>query len=222
LVYTLLLTHHADDGSGGAPLAVVPPNPISSLRDSSLHVGVDALRTSNTIRSLGAADDYREAEHLWRAGNLPAAEILATRAVERDPRPNYRALLGVIVAQQEGRPNFKRGLALLDEVIAESPNDDRALVFRATVLRDAGRFDDAVRDWEAAVKANPNNDDAKLALRRAAAGSDTTGMFRLPIPVPARPSVPAPVLGGRNGWLLLGALVVATVALLVIYLRLRG
>lgn len=213
LLYALLLTRHADDGEEGEPLGVEPPSdPMGSLRDSSLNAGVDPLRTSAAIRSLGAADDYREAEALWRAGSLEGAEILARRAVERDDKPAHRSLLGVIVAQQGGPANFKRGLAMLDEAIARAPRDDRSLVFRAMVLRDAGRFDRALDDFRAAVAANPSNAEAKLALRRAESRSDPTALRR---------SSGAAASSGRTQWILLALLVSATAILLAVYLRLR-
>ncbi|MGZ3421161.1 MAG: hypothetical protein ACXWUG_26390 [Polyangiales bacterium] len=218
LLYTLLLTRHADDGNSDEPLGVEPlSDPVGSLRDSSLNAGLDPLRTSAAIRALGAADDHREAVALWRAGSLDAAEILARRAVQRDEKPSHKALLGVIIAQQGGRNNFKRGLAMLDQAIAEAPRDDRALVFRATVLRDAGQFDKALEDFRAAATANPANDDAKLALRRAEARSDPSGLRRSS----ARVSSVAPAASGRTQWILLGALVAATIVLLAVYLRLR-
>lgn len=223
LVYTLLVTHHLDDGSGASPLDVEPPeDAMAALRDSSLNAGIDPLRTSAAIVALGASDDHREAEALWRAGNLEAAEALAARAVERDPQnASYKALLGVVVAQQGGRANHKRGLALLDEAIAAAPGDDRALVFRGTVLRDAGKFDAALRDFRAAVAANPTNPDARLALKRAEARSDPSGLRRSRGGLPASrpPSAPS---GGSSGWVVLGVLVAATVALLAVYLRMRG
>jgi tetratricopeptide (TPR) repeat protein len=215
LLYTLLLTRHADDGESGEPLGVEPPSdPVGSLRDSSLNAGVDPLRTSAAIRSLGAADDYREAEALWRAGSLEGAEILARRAVERDDKPAHRSLLGVIIAQQGGRTNFKRGLAMLDEAIARAPRDDRSLVFRGTVLRDAGRFDRALEDFRAAAAANPSNAEARLALRRAESRSDPSGLRK-------SNGASSPAASGRTQWILLAILVSATIALLAVYLRLR-
>lgn len=220
LLYALLLTRHADDGSGGDPLDVEPPSdPMAALRDSSLNTGVDPLRTSAAMRVLGAADDRREAEALWRSGNLEAAEILARRAVERDPKPEYKALLGVIVAQHGGRSNFKKGLSLLDEAIESAPTNDRALVFRATVLRDAGRFDAAVKDWRAAVAANPGNAEAKLALRRAESRSDPSGLRKSSGRMRAI-AQPQPQ-SNAIAWVVLIALLAATAALLAVYLRLK-
>ncbi len=204
LLYVLHITHHLDDGTSIPPLdAEAPANPVASLRDSALNTGVDPLRTSATIRALGASDDHREATALWRAGNLEAAQVLAERAVLRDAQPDYKALLGMIVAQQGGRPNFRRGLALLDEAIAATPHNDRALVYRATVLRDAGRIDAAIRDWRAALAINPKNPDARVALKRAEVSGDSG--------LPRR--------GGHAGWWLLAAIVSATAILVAVLLR---
>jgi len=218
LLFTLHVTHHIDDGTGVEPLDVEPPsNPLASLRDSKLNTGIDPLRTSSTIKVLGAADDYREADALWRAGNLEAAEALAARALERDPHPSYRALLGVIIAQQGGRANYKRGIALLNEAIDAGPGNDKALVYRATVLRDAGRIDAAIRDWKAAVAANPGNAEAKVALKRAEVHGDA--LRRSSMRVQRRSS--RPPSAGTIGWIVLAAIVIATVVLLTVYLKLR-
>ncbi|MBI2388359.1 MAG: hypothetical protein HYV09_01970 [Deltaproteobacteria bacterium] len=232
LLYALHVTHHLDDGSGAPPLDVEPPSdPVASLRDSALNVGIDPLRTSAAIVALGAADDHREALALWRAGNLQAAEVLAARAVARDPgKPDYKALLGVVLAQQGGRTRFKRGLSLLNEAITAAPQSDRALVWRATVLRDAGRIDAAIRDWRAALAANPANDEAKIALKRAQVHSDHPELRRSSRLAAGRPAGagsttprrPQPSVGSRNQWILLAVLVVSTVALLVVYFRMRG
>jgi hypothetical protein len=90
-------------------------------------------------------------------------------------------------------------------------------VYRATVLRDAGRFDRALEDYRAAVTANPSNAEAKLAVRRAEARSDPSGLRKSSTRVPTLHAKSA-----RNQWILLAALVIATVALLVVYVRLRG
>jgi tetratricopeptide (TPR) repeat protein len=218
LLFTLHLTHHLDDGTGVEPLDVEPPsNPIASLRDSKLNTGIDPTRTSSTIKVLGAADDHREADALWRAGNLEAAEALAARAVDRDPQPPYKALLGVIIAQQGGRANYKRGIALLNEAIEAAPSNDLALVYRATVLRDAGRIDAAIRDWRAALAANPGNPEAKVALKRAEVHGDA--LRRSSMRLQRRSS--RPPKDALTGWLVLAAIVIATIVLLTVYLRMR-
>lgn len=207
LLYVLHLTHHLNDGTSIPPLDVEPPaNPVASLRDSALNAGINPLRTSAKIKALGASDDHREATALWRAGSLEAAQVLATRAVERDPQPEYKALLGVIVAQQGGKTNFKRGVALLNEAIAALPNSDKSLVYRGMVMRDAGRIDDAIRDWRAALVINPKNPDAKVALKRAEVTADST----------------APKSDGTAGWWLLAAIVLATLVLLLVLLGKRS
>lgn len=243
LLYVLHITHHLDDGTGTAPLDHLPPaDPVSSLRDSALNAGLDPLRTSATIRTLGAADDYREALALWRSGNLEAAEVLAERAVERDAnKPEFKALLGIVVAQQGGRPRFKRGLGLLNEAATAAPQNDRIRVWRATVLRDAGHIEHAIRDWRAALAANPANDEAKIALKRA----DVHGESRKSVSamrLSAGGRVMTPLAGTQttrtravsaskksrevdnatSSWILLAVIVVSTVALLWVYLRMRG
>lgn len=232
LLYALHLTHHVDDGA--EPLDVEPPvDPMAALRDSALNAGLDPLRTSAAIRALGASDDHREALALWKAGNLEAAEVLAERAMERDPtKPEFKALLGIIVAQQGGRTKFKRGLVLLNEAIKDAPSSDRARVYRATVLRDAGRIEHAIRDWRAALQINPANDEAKIALKRAEVHGDPRRRSqrlsgsRIMTPLDGMPTqrtrTPATQDSAMTSWILLAVIVVSTVALLAVYLRMRG
>jgi tetratricopeptide (TPR) repeat protein len=240
LLYTLHLTHHLEIDRVVDPLDVDPPSdPMASLRDSALNAGLDPLRTSAAIRALGAADDHREAQALWRAGSLEAAEALASRAVQRDPeKAEFKALLGVIIAQQGGRANFKRGIVLLNEAIAAAPQNDKARVFRATVLRDAGRIDHAIRDWKAALAINPGNDEAKIALKRADVHGDrnrqsqrmsTAGRVMTPLggvqttrTRVQKPSSDPPPVSATTSWVLLAVIVISTLALLVVYLRMRG
>lgn len=239
LLYTLHVTHHLENDPGVDPLDVDPPSdPMASLRDSALNAGLDPLRTSAAIRALGAADDHREAQALWRAGSLEAAEALASRAVQRDPeKAEFKALLGVIVAQQGGRANFKRGIVLLNEAIAAAPQSDKARVFRATVLRDAGRIDHAIRDWKAALAINPGNDEAKIALKRADVHGDrnrqsqrmSSGRVMTPLggmqttrTRVQKPSSDPPPVSATTSWVLLAVIVISTLALLVVYLRMRG
>jgi tetratricopeptide (TPR) repeat protein len=207
LLYVLHLTHHLDDGTSIPPLdRERSSDPVNSLRDSTLSVRIDPLRTTAKIKALGAADDFREATALWKAGNLEAAQVLASRAVERIPDPGYKALLGIIVAQQGGKQNFKRGVALLNEAISAGPGDDRALVYRATVMRDAGKIDLAIRDWRAALAINPKNPDAKVALKRAELAADSSA---------------APAGSGSAGWWLLAVILVCTAAMLFVLVKTR-
>lgn len=177
LLYTLVVTRHLDVGDDRWPLGVALPAPDAvsslrdsslrdtSLRDSSLNTGMDKLRTSQMIRSLGAAEDFKEAEALARAARWEAAEVLAIRAVARDPRPpEPRALLAAILFERSPQ-NYKRALSLLDSAIADAPRSDALLVQRAKLHERAGRGREATRDYRAAASINPRNPDARLALK---------------------------------------------------------
>jgi hypothetical protein len=171
LLYTLVVTRHLDVGDDRWPLGVPLPAPeaVSSLRDSSLNTGMDKLRTSQMIRSLGAAEDFKEAEALARAARWEDAEVLAIRAVARDPRPpEPRALLGTILFERSPQ-NYKRALSLLDSAIADAPRNDHLLVQRAKLHERAGRGREAQRDYQAAASINPRNPDARLALKLVSA-----------------------------------------------------
>ena len=245
LLYALVVSHHLDDGSGAFPLDVDPPE-VGGLRSSSLDVGMTKERTDEVMRVVSAADHHREAQVLLAAGKLAAAEQLAARAAALDgTEPEYRALLGHLVARRGARDE---GLALLDRAIAEAPRSDRALVYRAKIYEREGASEEALRDYGAAEALNPTNPDASRAMRVALgkSGRWTTdaGVPRplapprtppppaaKPTPSPLPPIVmpsgalatpPASAPDARRGWWLIGALVVATLAMLAFYvLRLR-
>ncbi len=189
LLYALGVSHHLDDGRGSYPLDVeLPPESTSSLRDSSLGRGVGKARTDVVKRQVGAADDAREAELLLRAGKLEEAEELATRATENDPEtPSFRALLGHILAVRKPEDADGRALALLDSAIADDPQDDRALVYRASLHQCAGRVEAARADYRAAQGINATNSEAARALRQSGVRGNPVarrGFTPLPSPVP--------------------------------------
>lgn len=198
LLYSLVLTRHLDVGDDHWPLGVPLPAPegVAALRDSSLGSGMDKLRTSQMIRALGAAEDFKEAQALARAARWEEAEVLAARAVERDPvAPEHRALLADILFERAPQ-NLRRALALLDSALADAGRSDSLLVRRAKLLDRAGRTKDAMRDWLAAAAINPRNPDVRLALK-AAAGS-------------SRASARAQAVA-RGWWIFVGACVVLAI-----------
>lgn len=184
LLYTLSITGHLDVDDRW-PLDVEPPaDPLAALRDSSLNVGVEKDRTSAVMRAVAAADDHREAAALLRAGNLEAAERLAARALQRHPtHPEYRALLGYVIGLRASPTEIFQAIEHLDEALESAPNSDRALVYRAELLRRAGRRDEAIRDYRAALSINPGNSDAARALRSSSLR---------PPPPPPKSSSPLP------------------------------
>ena len=88
---------------------------------------------------------------------------------------------------------------------------------RATVLRDAGRIDAAIRDWRAALAANPGNPEAKVALKRAEVHSDAQRRSSMRV----KRGGSRPSSSGLTGWLVLAAIIIATIVLLTVYWKLR-
>ncbi len=193
LLYSFVVTRHLDVGDDRWPLAVALPAPeaVASLRDSSLNTGMDKLRTSQVIRAVGAAEDFKEAAALARAQRWEEAEILALRAVERDPGPpEHRALLGTVLVERSPN-NLKRALALLDSAIADAGRDDALFVLRAKILERAGRIREALRDYRTAASINPRNPDARVGVKSTSAN-------------PSRASSLSPNVG-RAWWAFVGA-----------------
>jgi tetratricopeptide (TPR) repeat protein len=237
LLYALTISHHLEVGDDRFPLDVEPSDdPLQALRDSSLNAGVGGERTSNVRREIAASEDHREAEILLRAGNLAEAEELARRAVTRDAtKPAFRALLGHVLATRDLAKNERQARKLLDSAIQDDPRADRALVFRARLHESAGRTDEAMKDYRAAVALNPSNAEAATAIRggvrdplRASAWRKGPQVTPQPSPVPPEVQallqksspLPPPPTPETPRWVtpVTAALVVATVVLLAFYL----
>ncbi len=143
-----------------------------------------------------AAEDHAHANAALAAGDLAGAEAFAVRAVECDPRPEHRALLGYLRGIQGGKDELAIAIAILDRVIADAPELARAYVHRAQLRERAGRVADAAADWVEALELDPDDPDAIRAVAR---------QHTLPPSPPAEPSAERKKGGG---WLSsLGALI---------------
>lgn len=126
-------------------------------------------------RALDAAAAFQRAEFLQKT-DLVSAEVYARRATEADPgEPSYMTLLAWIQAQQrpipptleDGKtsPIYDDLLAQLDAVIKKEPSYERALFYRAVLLKRSGRMEMAIKDFTRAASLNPKNIDAAREVR---------------------------------------------------------
>jgi len=86
-------------------------------------------------------------------------------------------------------------IARLEAEAEKNPEDDTAraavavaYVRRANALRDVGRKDDALRDYQIALRYNPDNEEAQLGLEQVnqESGAEPLGDDGRPVTVPAK------------------------------------
>jgi Flp pilus assembly protein TadD len=86
-------------------------------------------------------------------------------------------------------------IARLEAEAEKNPEDDTAraavavaYVRRANALRDVGREDDALRDYQTALRFNPDNEEAQLGLEQVnqESGAEPLGDDGRPVTVPAK------------------------------------
>jgi tetratricopeptide (TPR) repeat protein len=81
-----------------------------------------------------------------------------------------------------GTTSVTDGLKLVDESVRRNPGSDRALFYRGSLLKRAGRADEALRDFRKAAELNPKNIDAVREVRLhmiRAGGTEKAGTKRL-------------------------------------------
>jgi tetratricopeptide (TPR) repeat protein len=113
---------------------------------------------------------------MLKKNDLAAAESFARRATMADPdQIEYIALVAWIQAMKRGDPPilpegktstfYDDLLSILDGVLAKDPMFEKALYYRAVLLKRSGREDKAMRDFKMAVQINPKNIDAVREVR---------------------------------------------------------
>lgn len=138
--------------------------------------GADSTDPGEVERLVDAAQEYQQAEVLFKRGSLEQAADILRRCVAADPEPpEYPTLLAWVEAQllglppvEDGRPDpshYRRQLTTLNQVVAAHPEFERAIFYRAELLNRGGEPDKAIRDYRRAVELNPRNIDAKREVR---------------------------------------------------------
>jgi len=143
---------------------------------ASINTGSGGDEQAKVERAVNAALEFEKAEVYLRKNDLAAAEACVRRAAAADPeQPAYTALLAWVVASrrpqppmpEEGKTNttYDDLLAQLDLVLKKEPDYERAIHYRATLLKRSGRGEAAYRDFKRAVQLNPKNIDAAREVR---------------------------------------------------------
>ena len=104
--------------------------------------------------SLGAQILLKNALHHIQENNLDEARGLLLRALSASPNnPDVLRFLSVIAAMQF---DYQYSLDLIDEVIKLTPENGIAHSNRGNILKELGRFDDALISLDKAIKLQPN------------------------------------------------------------------
>jgi tetratricopeptide (TPR) repeat protein len=144
-------------------------------------------------RVVDAAIEFQKAEVLLKKNDLAQAEIYAQNAMTADPEQvEYQALVHWIKAMRRGDPpplqegkttSFYDDLIMkFDDILKVDAMFERALYYRAVLLKRSGREEKAQRDFKMVVQLNPKNIDAvrevRLAqMRRDKKRSDEAGLL---------------------------------------------
>jgi DnaJ-domain-containing protein 1 len=119
---------------------------------------------------LEAATEFQKAEILMkRSPKDPQAYELVKRCVELDDhQTDYVATLAWLEAQRpewQGAAKTMEKVAILDRCIERSPNSERALFYRAMLLKRADQPSRALKDFKRVSEINPKNLDAMREVR---------------------------------------------------------
>jgi hypothetical protein len=117
--------------------------------------------------ALAAMQSFRMAEAALQRNDLAAAQQLARRSVEGDPRqPDYVMLLAWIQALDGNVTSLQEAIETMTRVLGDDPSSERALLYRAKLLARGNRRAEAVADFEALLDANPQHREAQAELHQ--------------------------------------------------------
>jgi curved DNA-binding protein CbpA len=138
------------------------------------HGGGSAREQETVARAVDSAMLFQRAEFALKRNALAEAEELLYQAVAADPDPpEYRTLLAWVRSQRRPSPPTTRDariayaddIEMLDLVLREYHDFERALFYRAELLKRIGETERSMRDYRAAFAQNPRNIDAAREIR---------------------------------------------------------
>jgi tetratricopeptide (TPR) repeat protein len=147
-----------------------PPRPADDDGGIDVEVSVESShpppRSDDTAeRALQAMTDFRLAETAMQRNDLQMAERLARRALDQDPhQAEYRAAVEWLRAMN-APASLGEAIEALGNMLEKDPTHERTLLYRARLLKKAGRVRDALRDFEAILAQNPRHSEAASESR---------------------------------------------------------
>jgi len=130
--------------------------------------GASAAEQDQIQAVIRGATAFQKAEVLLKRNNLVAAEEQAQLAIESDPsQADYIALYTWIQAQKPEREGQTLDdlIAKLDESVRQEPSNSRVRWYRGQLLKRAGKYDLAVRDFRHITDQDANHLDAVREIR---------------------------------------------------------
>jgi hypothetical protein len=112
------------------------------------------------------ADDFELAEAAFAKHDYRTAEMHASKAAYADPKnPDYAALFAWVCAHGGDENAVPEGVRMLTRILEEHPKCESALLYRGTLLRQAGKDKAALRDFVMVLYQNPSHPQALLEVR---------------------------------------------------------
>ena len=141
-----------------------PPMASSPSLDPSLEAGIESARRA-VLTSPQSAEHWGKLGQGFQAAEFfPEARVCYARAVELDPKsPRWAHLLGLLELQEEPEAALAH-LARAAELAGLQPDAPRLRLAQALVER--GRFEDATRQLDMLLQANPTHPGARLEMAR--------------------------------------------------------
>ncbi len=124
---------------------------------------------ANVVRVVDAANEFRKAELLARRNDFSAAIPHAEAAYKNDDeQPEYAALFAYVIVQSGVTLEPKRLselVELVEDAVTRDAESVRIRLYRAFVLKRAGRIEDAQRDFRFVARNERHNVDAMREIR---------------------------------------------------------
>src|SRR6185369_150003 len=133
--------------------------------DAPSNTARNAAEEEQVVRAVNAVLEFQKADALLKKNDIAGAERHIRLASDADPgQPEYMTLLAWITALRRGEPkglpqgavssHYDDLIQMLDEVLRGDPQYERALFYRGTLLKRAGKNDKALRDFRLAAEIN--------------------------------------------------------------------
>lgn len=148
--------------------------------------GADSSEREQVQKVLRAANNFQKAQVLVKRSEWEEATKFAQLAQDDDPDQAEYVALAAWLAHRKLQGSAPEAYAPLLEKLARAekkqPNNLRVRMYRADVLKAAGKVNEAVREYRFIAEADPNNVEAQRELRlykmRAnSPTSDAPGLF---------------------------------------------
>ncbi len=154
--------HSLDDGEvteyaqRNEPEDEPPPNASADL----------SPEMADAERALEAMTNFRLAETALQRGDMQLAEKLAKSAAEGDPeQAEYVSLYAWVRAMGASPNQVNDAIETISRVLVSEPTCERALLYRGKLYKRANKSKDALKDFEALMKANPKHREAASEVR---------------------------------------------------------